>query len=570
MGVWTEYVRRPYEAAQSGNPRAEVGHEGVYASGIQVGSDFWQFAPYCRVTGRYNSILEEWYRSVNPEIIHGQYGGYGVDQITPGIRFFPWRTLFHGGHWVFYYMLWDQAQPYQMIIDFDGSPHGGYPALSREEWADIKSGIGKLFIETRFTDDAIALPYSVASIYCGEMCGVGHRGSLYTHKGIIQELGYQHTSVSTEQIAEGELLRRGFRLLFLPATICLSDKAIAAVSEFAGKGGVVVADYAAGVRDEHGKRRSSVPLDDLFGIDRSAATEPTRSLELSFGPSAPEPTRPLRAAMRPGESGLKAAKGQAWAQFEDGTAALVVRKHNDGYAVYTNIDLSAYGSSKGAGVRGEVIVETRGAEDYVKAVQAVFRQIFDLAKTPRRVTVLRDGKPFDHGETFYHTDATGQPLYVGLMMDVPESQAVEVRFHRPSHIYDVRDGIYLGRTDHFTDEFHPGRVQVYAALPYEVTGVTLAVDRPGPEAAFAPGSDVTVRAQVRAGSGQPLLHVFRIEVFRPDGQPDGAYTANHRAEAGALKWTIPMAYNAAPGTWKVVARDIVSGQRASVSFEVTP
>ena len=566
--VWTEYVRRPYEAAKSVNPRAAVGHEGVYPSGIRSGNDAWQFMKYCRVTGRYNSLLEEWYRSVDPEIIHGQYGGYGVDYASPGARFFPWRSLFHGGHWSFYYMLWDQAQPYQMIIDFDGSPHGGYPAIARDEWGDIKSGIGKLFIETRFTDDGIALPYSVASIYCGDLVGPGHRGDLYNHKNIIQELGFQHTTLSTDQIAQGDLSAKGYKLLLLPTTMCLSDEQADAIKAFARQGGVVVANYATGARDEHGKARGKNPLDEFFGIDRSAVAEERTNLELTFTADAAEALRSAEPTMLPGEPGLKAGKGKAWARFSDGTAAVIVNKVGKGRAVYTNLDIGAYGSSKGAGVRGEVIVETRGAEEYVRAVQGIFHEIFKMAGVPRRVTISRDGKPFDRGETFYYTDESGTPLYVGLMVNVPESQSVEVKFDKKAHLYDVRDGGYHGVTDQFEDEFHPGRVQVYAALPYKVEGVSLQIARPSPEHVFGPGADVKVDAEVKVDSGKPVLHVFRVEVLDPNGEFAEAYSANHRAENGRLNVTVPLGLDPTPGTWKVTFTDIASQMRSAASFEV--
>ena len=566
--VWTEYVRRPYEAAKSVNPRAAVGHEGVYPTGIRSGNDVWQFVKYCKVTGRYNSMLEEWYRSVDPEIIHGQYGGYGVDAPSAGKRFFPWRTLFHGGHWCFYYMLWDQAQPYQMIIDFDGSPHGGYPTIAREEWDDIKSGIGKLFIETKFTDDGIALPYSVASIYCSELLGTSNYGDLYNHKNIIQELGYQHTTYSMEQIASGELQEKGYKLLFLPTTLCLSAAEVKGIEAFVEAGGVVLANYGAGLRDEHGKTRAANPMDDLFGIDRSGVQGERRNLELSFAEDAPQSLQAAKPTMMPGEPGLKAKGGQAWARFSDGTAAVIVSKRGRGRAVYTNLDIGAYGSSKGAGVRGEVIVETRGADEYVRAVQAIFHEIFRMADVPRRVTITRDGKAFDSGETFYYSDDSGRPLYVGTMVNVAESGKVQVRFHQKAHLYDVRDRQYLGLTDAFEDEFHPGRIQVYAALPYRVTGLSLSIDRPNPEFVFGPGTDVSLTAQVQGAAGNPVLHVFRVEVYKPNGDLAEAYSKNHRAELGQLGLNIPLGYNAQTGTWKAVVTDIASQTRSAVSFEV--
>lgn len=562
--VWTQYVKRPYDAARSVNPRAAVGHEGVYNPSIKVGSDPWSFIPYVRVTARYNSMLEEWYLARDPEVIHGQYGGYGgLDKITSGGRFFPWRSLFHGGHWVFYYMLWDQAQPYQMIFDFDGSPHGAYPVVAKEEWADIKSGIGKLFIETRFTDDGIALPYSLASLYCADLLGVKHFNDLRNHKTIVQEMGFQHTSLSGEQIAAGDLGRRGIKLLLLPSTICLSEAEIKGIGDFVEKGGVVVANYGAGVRDGHGATRKQNPLDGLFGIQRVASTNESNSLPLAFTADAPEALKGAKPVMMQGEPGLRADKGKAWAFFNDGTAAMIANVRGKGRTLYMNVDINEYGASKAAGVAGEVIVETRGAEEYVRTVQNVFAEIYRLAGIERRLTVSDAGVPTSSGETFYYADQSGQALYCGVMIDVPEKRPMEVRFARKAHIYDVRDGKYHGLTDSFTDEFLPGRVQVYAALPYQVKSLDVSVSA----ASFKPGDEVAARANVVAEGATPLMHVFRFEVLDPAGKLRPEYGANLRADNGKLDRKFPLALNDPAGKWKIRVTDIASGIKGEAEFK---
>lgn len=568
-GVWGEYVRRPYLAARSVNSRAEVGFEGMYATSPGVGSDAWQILPFLRVTARYNSMLEEWFRSVDPDIIHGPYGGYGVHAASPRERFFPWRALFHGGHWCFYYMLWTVSKSNQMILDFDGSPHGAYPILARDEWADIKSGIGKLFIETRFTDDGIALPYSLPSIYCGELLGVNHFKDLYNHKSLVEELGFQHNSFLMQPAAGGDFLPRGTRVLFLPTTLCLSDETVEAILLFVRKGGIAVADYLPGVRDQHGRLRNPNPLDELFGVDRAAVSDNRKSMEVSFLPGAPASLQPLRPKLIPGEPGLKLrGRAEAWGSFSDGSPLVIVNRQGKGRAVYTNLDIGAYGSTRAAGAAGEVTFETRGAQDFVQTVQAIYQEIARLAGLRRRVTLTSRGKPLTHGETFYYTDETQLPLYVGTLIDAPETHRVEVQFPHKAHLYDVRDGAYHGLTDRFEDEFHPGRVQVYAALPYRVDALSLSVDRPNAEFVFSPGADVRVRAAVQPAQAKPVLHVFRVEVYSPSGGLEEAYTANYRGVDGRLDSIIPLGHNAAEGTWRVVVTDVATRTRSAVHFEV--
>lgn len=568
--VWTDYVRRPYEAARSVNPRAEVGFEGSYASSVKVGNDIMSCLPYTRVTGRYNSLLEEWYRSVDPPIIHGQYGGYGLDTVTPQARFFPWRSLLHGGNWCFYYMLWDQAQPYQMVIDFDGSPHGAYPILAREEWADIKRGIGKLFIESRFIDDGIVLPYDLASLYCSDLLGVGHRSGLFRHKSIVQELGFQHSTLSSAQIAEGSLERRGDRLLILPQTLCLSEPVLAGIRRFVAAGGTVVADSAAGVRDEHGKSRTVGGLDDLFGIDRSQVGGEPRQQSLEFGPAAPALLAGHRMRLKPLEMGLRAAGGTAVGRYADGTAALVINTVGKGRAIYTNVDVQGYASSTASGAAGEVINETGGEAGFVGAIRELYTAILQEAGVARRMTISHDGHPLHGGETFYFTDPSSKAIYAGTLIDSPMPRAVEIQFPKASHVYDVRDGGYHGLTDRFTDQFHPGRVQIYAALPYQVTGVVAETGARPTGSGFPGGTDVRVTATVRTSGAPAVRHVLRVEVFQPDNTLALAHTANHRADDGKLEVVIPLALNAAPGSWRVVVTDVVSRCRAETLFDVTP
>ena len=568
--VWTEYVRRPYEAARSVNPRAEVGFEGSYASSVKVGNDIMACLPYTKVTARYNSMLEEWYRSIDPPIIHGQYGGYGLDTATPKARFFPWRSLLHGGNWVFYYMLKDQAAPYQMIIDFDGSPHGAYPALAREEWADIKGGIGKLFIESRFADDGIALPYDLASLYCGDLLGIDHRGGLFRHKNIVQELGFQHSTLMTAQIADGDLARKGYRLLILPQTLCLSDATVAAIRSFVESGGTVLADSTAGIRDEHGKLRTASGLDDLFGIDRSGVTGEPREQMAEFGPQAPPAIAGRSIRLKPLEPGLRAAAGTVAGRYADGTAAVVVHAVGKGRAIYTNVDVGGYAASAAGGAAGEVITETGGEAAFVRAIRQIYASLFEQAGLVRRMTVSHDGSPLVGGETFYFSDSSGAPLYVGTLIDTPNPRKVEVKFSKPAHLYDVRDGAYHGRSDRFDDEFHPGRVQIYAALPYRVTGVDARLDAPTGGSAFAPGADVRLTATVLTDGAPPVKHVLRVEVFHPDGTPALEYTANHRADQGKLDIVIPLDWNPPAGAWKVVVTDVVSRSHADLRFDVAP
>ena len=58
-----------------------------------------------------------------------------------------------------------------------------------------------------------------------------------------------------------------YRVLILPACLCLSDAEAVAIEAFCRRGGTVVADYLPGVWDQHGRGRAKGGvLDELFGI----------------------------------------------------------------------------------------------------------------------------------------------------------------------------------------------------------------------------------------------------------------------------------------------------------------
>ncbi len=54
--------------------------------------------------------------------------------------------------------------------------------------------------------------------------------------------------------------------------MCISLQEAKAIEEFVNQGGVVIADFQTGLRDEHGKKYAKSPLDRIFGIDRTGST----------------------------------------------------------------------------------------------------------------------------------------------------------------------------------------------------------------------------------------------------------------------------------------------------------
>lgn len=99
-----------------------------------------------------------------------------------------------------------------------------------------------------------------------------------------------------------------------------------------------------------------------------------------------------------------------------------------------------------------------------------------------------------------------------------------------------------------------------ARLDYRVTGLTLtATRRDSQTVALALGVKATAK---------PGRHLVHLEVLEPDGTRSYFYTQNVEVFDGQGSATLHLALNDNPGTWKVNAREVVSGQTAATTFVV--
>ncbi|MCD6377254.1 MAG: beta-galactosidase trimerization domain-containing protein [Planctomycetes bacterium] len=142
--------------------------------------------------------------------------------------------------------------------------------------------------ETRFDADPIAVYYSHPSIQAGwVMDVVTHKGTWPNRSSsldntcqtaaknrvawfkLLEDCGFQYNVITAQQVAAGELVKQGYRVLILNRAIAMSDTEASAITTFVRKGGTVIADYLTGVLNEHGVGRpAGGALDRLFGIQR--------------------------------------------------------------------------------------------------------------------------------------------------------------------------------------------------------------------------------------------------------------------------------------------------------------
>ena len=570
--VWADWTRYALEVVKEVVPDGEVGLAGIFRPGIWSGVDFWQAAKHARVGGRYNGLQEEWYRSFAPGSAVGQWGGYRPRRPTASNMLHPWRQLFHEGHFVWYYKYYaNPGAAYQGVFNGDGTLHGMYEALQAEHRA-IRGGIGRLLLGSEWLDDGIRFPYSQSTILANEFLGLPR--TVYAMKTAVESMGMQHRFLSYEQIAAGEPLskERGVRLLFLPAITCLSREETAAIREFVARGGVLVADRLAAMRDEHGRLWPRSPLDEVFGIDRSDAGEAVTG-PVVFRGKAPEGLRGLEIEAGVPEPGLRLAGAEAWGSGPGGAPVAAVHRHGKGRAIYLNLDVAGYSGLRGGGaVNPELITESRGEDGLVRALDDILRSVLAEAGINRpRVEVAPKAGAGSLGESFYW--ANGGHLYFGFRPMVRTSVDAEVRWEREGHVYDVRTGRYHGFTKRIDLTVQPGRALVLSQLPYRVTGLEVSTGRPE-GTAWRPGESVEVTVRVSPSeeirNARPAKHVIHVDLTGPAGEDVEAHGGNFDAPGGKLELRLPLALNALAGAWTLRARDVASGVTAVRRFEVVP
>ena len=157
--------------------------------------------------------------------------------------------------------------------------------------------------------------------------------------------------------------------------------------------------------------------------------------------------------------------------------------------------------------------------------------------------------------------ARGKAKVVALLparpADVKEPVPLRVQVPAAAHIYDLRQGTYLGKGAAVSVSSLYTSATVLSALPYRVSKLTVTAPAKSVAGAACP-VQIALTAEGDVREARP---VFRINVIGPDGQ-DRHYYARTLCPSGLqAKMAIPFALSDSPGEWQVVARDVLTGTR---------
>lgn len=260
------------DAIRSVDPDAYVAIAGAQMPG-------WGGYDYYRLTQAVNA-LEPYDIGNNIEIIRSLDPRFAF--VTTAFARGPrekhriWYELLHGARGN---IIWDDKHEH---LREDGSigERGNEVA---PYYRELRGGVAAQLIASQRQSDPIAIHYSQASMRTEWMLAQRPKGDAWINRNssserrdseflrvreswcrLVEDLGSQYNFVAYGQVENGELLKRGYRVLILPRSSSLSAAEVSAIRDFVDRGGVLIADGEPGTFDEHSRRLAQAALAGLY------------------------------------------------------------------------------------------------------------------------------------------------------------------------------------------------------------------------------------------------------------------------------------------------------------------
>ncbi|MDF2671337.1 MAG: hypothetical protein K0R67_3643, partial [Paenibacillus sp.] len=580
--TFAEAYRRIFSIVREADPAGVIRMSGCQASTAYSGYDYYklhQHVGYFEAYGSGNQF--EYHRSfARPKTIIGGWFGYGAYGIS--VQNSIWNALFHNLTLISIFWEYSCLNP-----DFTFSRSA--QDMSKAFLEIRREGIGKLLLHSAVRDSlGIAIHYSMHSIHGAHIRNetIRFEANRQGWIDILEDLGYQYNFVASQQIESGALVEEGYKCLILPFSIALTDEEVEQIRRFAENGGTVLGDLQTGIMDEHCILSHVGKLDDLFGIERlNTRARPFYinkgyrtnqaftyfSFNLEHIPGREDEESGLVMA----EIGTRVKEGQA-AYVDDfmGTvASVIVKESGAGKGIYLNMGLDQYPLLRrnGGGVALRELIK------HLMQLGGIEKPV--LIKDSNSRTTIECGF-----ETIYYSDGAAQYIAVqsklagrslghdGLSVGGGRTESdrenhLTVEFNRKGHVYNIRERSYVGHTDQASAILPYGESQLFALLPYRVSGVQI-------EIASQVERGTTLRAVLRieaehAEPGRECKHVLSINVYNPAGTYNWIYSTNQQVDAeGKVECAWPIPFNELTGLWKVVAKDVASGIQVTEMVEI--
>jgi hypothetical protein len=325
---------------------------------------------------------------------------------------------------------------------------------------------------------------------------------------LIEDLGLQYNFVAYGQIEQGELLKRGYRVLILPRSSALSEAEAREIRAFAAQGGTVIADGHPGTFDEHSRKLDKSVLSDL-----------------------------LQDSVR----GYGHGKVTLVNDMVDYHQQRLIGKEGPAREMAKR----AFAES---GVRPDYTVTDESGQHPTGIETHLFRNggvtIIGLLTNPQlRVNEL--GPP-----EFKSNDRFAKP------------RTVKLAFPREMYVYDVRASKALGRQKEITVTLNPYEPAIFAVSPVAIADLEIS-------APVSTQRGESAQIGLRFAHASPAAtHIFHLDVIDPAGKTVDYYSGNIIAPQGRAAKLLPVACNDARGKWTLRVHDLLSGQIGTIAMEV--
>jgi hypothetical protein len=437
-----------------------------------------------------------------------------------------WYELLHGHRGL---IIWDDKHEY---LDEHGKPEPRGEQAAKY-YNEIRDGIGALIINSRPVTDSIAIHYSQPSMRTEWMLARRPEGDAWLTRSaktertdnnfmrlreswckLIEDQGLQYKFVAYNDLANGRLLRGGYRVLVLPQSSALSQEEADAIHEFVAQGGIAIADGEPGGFDEHSRRLPQSAVADLFG-----------------GPH---------------------------------DKAVTVREFGSGKTIFLKADTLGYLQSRLVKKEGPVdslvgnLLRANGIHPEFAVTDASGRPVVGVETHifenggVRLITLLSN--PQSRVDELGPTDFRSNQRFESPV-------TVNVALPEPMYLYNVRQCKSLGEKRQITITLNPYEPAVFAATAEPLPELRIG----SPEQAKR-GS--TVHINIDFAQTSAALHVVRVDVVNPAGERVLYYSENVFAQEGHAAKILPLAYNDPAGTWTVRIHDLLSGQQKIVKMNV--
>lgn len=270
---WCNFIGRLVEHANTLDPATPCGLVGGQAPSAFGGYDYARLMRKVQFIESYNlGSSQAVIRSFNPQGAIPAVTTHFHKSVDDTI----WQTWYYLAHGNRGHIGWVEGW-------FDGATPKEWHAQVAPALREAGDKIGPLMAGAQWRHDGVAIYYSHASIQLGWILDAeAHRKTWVNRnaderlasaahvrrawENMLRDSGLQYNFLSYVDVIQKGVPDE-YRVLILPACLCLSDAEIRAIEAFCQRGGTVIADYLPGVWDQHGKGRASGGgLDALFGV----------------------------------------------------------------------------------------------------------------------------------------------------------------------------------------------------------------------------------------------------------------------------------------------------------------